>query len=150
MAFTATSGKSGTTVFGRSGVLAEALRQPLTNYYLILVSASLLSVMGVMMVQSASSVYAQVQTGDPYFFIKRQVVFLVAGLVTVIVLIRLPVRMIQRTASTNRRLSFAVTPRSPILPGKRCSIRTHWSSRNIVRSILSLPKSQDMTIFQQL
>ncbi len=49
----------------------------------------------------------------------------------------LPVRMIQRTASTKRRLSFAVQPGSPFLPGNSCSMRAHWSSRNIVRSILT-------------
>ena len=59
----------------------------------------------------------------------------------------LPVRMTQRTASTKRRLSWAVRPGSLALPGSSCSIRSHWSSRNIFRSILTPPKSQDMTIF---
>ncbi len=49
----------------------------------------------------------------------------------------LPVRMIHSTASTKRRLSLAVTPRSLALPGSSCSIRSHW-------------KSQDMTIFTPL
>lgn len=56
------------------------------------------------------------------------------------------VRMTQRTASTNRRLSLAVTPRSLALHGRSRSISSHWSSRNIFRSILTPPKSQDMTI----
>ena len=62
----------------------------------------------------------------------------------------LPVRMIQRTASTKRRLSLAVQPGSLALPGNSSSMRSHWSSRNIFRSILPLPKSQDMTIFHSL
>lgn len=95
MAFTAVSGKSGATVFGRSGVIADALRQPLTNYYLILVSASLLVAMGIMMVQSSSSVYAQVNMDDPYYFIKRQLFFLVIGVVAVVVMARLPLRLIR-------------------------------------------------------
>ena len=62
----------------------------------------------------------------------------------------LPVRMTQRMASTKRRLSFAVTPRSLALPGSNCSIRSHCSSRSIFRSILTPPKSQDMTIFHPM
>ena len=34
------------------------------------------------------------------------------------------------TASTNRRLSFAVLPTCPIRPGSQSLIRSHWSSRN--------------------
>ena len=49
----------------------------------------------------------------------------------------LPVRMIHNTASTKRRLSLAVTPRSLAFPGKSCSIRAHWSSRNIFLPILN-------------
>jgi hypothetical protein len=45
----------------------------------------------------------------------------------------LPVRAIHRTASTNSRLSFAVTPRSLDLPGNKCSMRSHWSFRSIFR-----------------
>ena len=37
----------------------------------------------------------------------------------------LPVRIIHSTASTKRRLSLAVTPRSVALPGKSCSMRSH-------------------------
>ena len=141
MAFTATSGKSGTTVFGRSGVLAEALRQPLTNYYLILVSASLLSVMGVMMVQSASSVYAQVQTGDPYFFIKRQVVFLVAGLVTVIVLIRLPVRMIRMLGWIGMLLAYALVL-ATFIPGLGVSVNGNQNWVQLGTSFLRFQPSE--------
>ena len=52
----------------------------------------------------------------------------------------LPVRMIHSTASTKRRLSLAVTPRSVALPGKSCSMRSHWSSRSIFRSIPELSR----------
>src|SRR5262249_48872240 len=39
-----------------------------------------------------------------------------------------PVLAIQRTASTNRRLSLAVTPGSPGWPESRCLIRSQFSS----------------------
>jgi hypothetical protein len=48
-----------------------------------------------------------------------------------------PVRAIQCTASTNNRLSAPLRPRSPCLPWRSPSIRTHWSSRNNNLGILS-------------
>lgn len=62
----------------------------------------------------------------------------------------LPVRKIQRAASTKTRLSLVVQPGSLALPGKRCSMRSHGALRNIFRFILTQSKSQDMTIFQPL
>jgi hypothetical protein len=50
-----------------------------------------------------------------------------------------PVRPIHSTASTNRRLSRAVTPRSPALPGSKAWIRAHWSSRSTHLSISPTP-----------
>jgi hypothetical protein len=43
------------------------------------------------------------------------------------------VRAIHNTASTNNRLSRAVAPGSPILPGSSGAIRFHCSSLKIVR-----------------
>ena len=50
-----------------------------------------------------------------------------------------PVRPIHSTASRNNRLSFAVTPQSPALPGNWSLIRSHWSSRNIFRFMSPTP-----------
>lgn len=62
-----------------------------------------------------------------------------------------PVRPIQRTASTNRRLSAAVRPGSPRLPGRMDSIRAHRSSLNNVRITLPrLSKRQDVNTFDQM
>ncbi|WP_084634824.1 putative lipid II flippase FtsW [Propionicicella superfundia] len=108
MALTTTSGKPGTRLFGRTGVLAQALGQPLTSYYLVLVAASLLVAIGVMMVQSASSVYAQVQTGDPYFFFKRQLLFLGVGVVVATVLSRLSLRMLRMLGWAGVLLAYAL------------------------------------------
>jgi hypothetical protein len=46
-----------------------------------------------------------------------------------------PVRMTHNTASTNRRLSFAVTPRSAAFPGSSGASRTHCPSLNRFRTI---------------
>ncbi len=62
-----------------SGLLRHALNTPLASVYLVLASAGLLIGLGVLMVASASSVLAEVTFGDPYYFVKRQVVFLVLG-----------------------------------------------------------------------
>ena len=51
----------------------------------------------------------------------------------------LPVRAIHNTASTNSRLSFAVTPTVSSRPGKRPSIFSHWSSRNPYRLTIRRP-----------
>lgn len=66
------------------GLIRHALDTPLANLYLVLSTAGLLIGLGVLMVLSASSVYAEVNIkvtgGDPYYFVKRQVMFLVIGL----------------------------------------------------------------------
>ncbi|WP_432559195.1 putative lipid II flippase FtsW [Granulicoccus sp. GXG6511] len=68
----------------------QVLSAPLANFYLVLVSSGLLIALGVMMVLSASSVYAYMNfDGDSYFFVKRQAAFAVVGLISAIVLSRL-------------------------------------------------------------
>jgi cell division protein FtsW len=89
------TGKTRARVFGRNGIVAQSLAQPLTSYYLVVVSTALLLGMGTMMVLSASSVYAQVTTGDPYYFAKRHAVFLVAGILAAAGLGRLQERTLR-------------------------------------------------------
>jgi len=62
------------------GMMRQALDAPLASLYLVLAAAGLLMGLGVLMVLSASSVYAEVNYGDPYYFAKRQVLFLALGL----------------------------------------------------------------------
>jgi hypothetical protein len=47
-----------------------------------------------------------------------------------------PVRAIHNTASTNRRVSFAVTPQSPALPDRKSWITSHLVSLNTVLAIV--------------
>src|SRR5882757_8135409 len=54
----------------------------------------------------------------------------------------LPVRTIQSTASTNRRLSLPLRPGSVGLPRQCCSIFAHWAFVSTNRSIQSLNHSQ--------
>lgn len=59
--------------------LSPLLAHPLSDFFLIVGAATLLLVLGTMMVLSASSVTAYVTYGDPYYFVKRQVAFLILG-----------------------------------------------------------------------
>lgn len=62
-------------------MIGDALSRPLASWYLVLVSSLLLVGLGGLMVLSSSSVYSQaVNKGDPYYFFKRQLVFLAVGL----------------------------------------------------------------------
>ncbi len=80
--------------------LRAALDRPLASYHLVLGSVALLLIVGVMMVLSASSVNAYLNYDDSYFYVKRQVLFLVVGLVGALVIVKLP-------TSTLRMISWA-------------------------------------------
>ncbi|GAA1433983.1 putative lipid II flippase FtsW [Microlunatus lacustris] len=72
------------------GWLRSALDRPLTSYHLVLASVSLLLVVGMMMVLSASSVSAYLNVDDSYFYVKRQALFLAVGVVGALVLMKMP------------------------------------------------------------
>lgn len=63
----------------RSSLVSDALADPRASYYLVLVPTVLLLALGMMMVLSASSVFGYVRFDDAYYFVKRQVFFLVVG-----------------------------------------------------------------------
>ena len=90
------------------GWLRAALDRPLTSYHLVLASVSLLLVVGLMMVLSASSVSAYVNFDDSYYYVKRQALFLVAGVVGALVLSRIPF-------GTLRALSWAAVGLAVVL-----------------------------------
>ncbi len=76
--------------------LGSALDRPLASYHLVIGATALLLVVGLMMVLSASSVNAYVnKDGDSYYYVKRQVVFLVVGLVGAVVVAKLPTRTLR-------------------------------------------------------
>ncbi|MBP8918265.1 MAG: putative lipid II flippase FtsW [Micropruina sp.] len=72
----------------RSSPIRDALADPRASFYLVLVPTLLLLSLGMMMVLSASSVLGSVRFGDAYYFVKRQVFFLVVGGVAALVLSR--------------------------------------------------------------
>ena len=102
------AGPRGGALHETLGWLRAALDRPLTSYHLVLASVALLLVLGLMMVLSASSVSAYVNFDDSYYYVKRQALFLVAGLVGALVLSRVPV-------STLRALSWAAVGLAVVL-----------------------------------
>lgn len=73
----------------RTGLVVEWLAHPQASFYLVLIPTVVLLALGVVMVLSASSVYAFTQWHDAYYFVKRQLVFLALGGAMAVVLVRL-------------------------------------------------------------
>ena len=72
------------------------LDRPLTSYYLVLGSAGMLVVLGLVMVLSASDVSSFQQSGNAYALFERQLMWLLVGLPLAVVAARLPLRYIRR------------------------------------------------------
>jgi cell division protein FtsW len=90
------------------GWLRSVLDRPLTSYHLVIGAVSLLLIVGLMMVLSASSVSAYVKLDDSYYYVKRQAIFLVFGLIAAFVLAKMPL-------STLRTLSWVAVGLAAVL-----------------------------------
>ena len=64
------------------------LKKPVTVYYLLLASTAILSLFGLIMVFSASSIYSLENKGTTYAIIFRQVIFLILSVLMTVVLSR--------------------------------------------------------------
>ncbi|MEP9391305.1 putative lipid II flippase FtsW [Gordonia sp. VNK1] len=103
----ARNAESATTVTGSLssvvGTIGEGVRsllgRPLASYHLVLTLALLLTVFGLVMVLSASSVEGYSQDGSAYGLFATQVVFALLGLVVFYFTLRLPVRLLRRVAA---------------------------------------------------
>lgn len=71
--------QTGASTERRRSLVVEWLGHPQASFYLVLAPTVLLLLLGSLMVLSASSVYAQVQFADTYYFVKRHLIFLVLG-----------------------------------------------------------------------
>jgi cell division protein FtsW len=92
----ATGHRSGRALVRRA---AAALDRPLTSYYLLLGASALLLTIGLIMVLSASSVYSyEVNDGDSYAVVRRQLVWVLIGLPCAWLASRLPHRWVRRLA----------------------------------------------------
>ena len=84
-------------VADRARTLNEALARPLTSYYLLVGATVLLLVIGLIMVMSASSVYAyKYYDGDSYYVVKKQLTWLVLGAPIAWIATRISSRWVRR------------------------------------------------------
>ena len=89
-----------TTAERRSPAIVEAARRtlerPLASYQLVLGSTALLLGLGLIMVLSASSVYALRNYGNSFAIVERQLIFAVLGLVGAVIAARIPLRLMRK------------------------------------------------------
>lgn len=79
--------------------LKQLLDLPNAYLALLIVSASGLIYLGLLEVMSASSVYAEVNfRGDAYYYVKRQIGFLVLGLLAIAAIWFLPIKWVKKTS----------------------------------------------------
>lgn len=90
------------------GLVRSALALPMASYYVVVGAAGLLIALGVMMVLSSSSVFAYVHYGDAYYFVKRQTLFLLVGLLLAFVLSRLTIAKLRVLGWAGVALAFVL------------------------------------------
>lgn len=83
---------------GPRGVIDAVLRRPLASFHLIVTLTVILTVFGLVMVLSASSVEGYSKSGSAYGLFTTQVVFAILGTVLFYVALRIPVRFMRRLA----------------------------------------------------
>lgn len=81
------------------GIVDPILRRPLASFHLIVTLAVILTVFGLIMVLSASSVEGYSRDGSAYGLFATQVVFAILGSILFYVALRVPVRHIRRLAA---------------------------------------------------
>ena len=89
--------------------LKEALDKPLSSYYLLLGASALLLVIGLIMVMSASSVYAyRYYHGDSYAVVKTQLMWMILGVPLAWVATRVSIGFVRKLAWPAYFLSLAL------------------------------------------
>jgi len=81
------------------------LGRPMTSFHLIIAVATLLVLLGLTMVLSASGVYSYDQDGSPWVVFAKQVLWTVVGLFAFYVAMRMPIQIMRSLAFTG----FAIT-----------------------------------------
>ena len=94
-------------VSGRTALRA-ALDHPLCSYYLLVGASALLLTIGLVMVTSASSVFAYRLSGDSYSIVKRQLMWVAIGLPLAWVASRVPIESVRRLAWPAYFLAFGL------------------------------------------
>ncbi|WP_238600871.1 putative lipid II flippase FtsW [Mycobacterium celatum] len=84
------------------------LGRPMTSFHLIIAVAALLTTLGLIMVLSASGVRSYDDDGSAWVIFGRQVLWTVIGLVACYLALRVPVRLMRRTAFTGYALTIVL------------------------------------------
>ena len=107
--------------------LRHALEKPLTAYYLLLVAPALLLTLGLVMVLSASSIDAFDNYGSSYYWVRRQLMWVAAGLPLAWAASRLPVRVVRWLAWPGFFLALVLLALThPSLLGHEVNGNTNW------------------------
>jgi len=105
------------------------MRRPITRFYGIVFPALLLSLLGLLMVFSASSVIALQESRSSVAIVAKQLILFLVGVALAAFLMRTPPRFLQRISSLSLVVSLA-TLALPLLPevGKEVNGNANWIS----------------------
>ena len=107
--------------------IKAALDRPLTSYYLLVSASGLLLTIGLIMVLSASSVYAFKQTGNSYATAERQLMWVLIGIPCAWIASRLPERFIRRLAWPGYLVAILLLAATQVPGlGKTVNGNTNW------------------------
>ena len=107
--------------------IKAALDRPLTSYYLLVSASALLLTIGLIMVLSASSVYAFKQTGNSYSTAERQLMWVLIGIPCAWIASRLPERFIRRLAWPGYIMAVVLLAATQVPGlGKTVNGNTNW------------------------
>lgn len=104
----------------------HALDRPLTSYYLLLVAPALLLTLGLVMVLSASSVDAFENHGSSYFWVRRQLIWVVVGLPSAWIASRMPVQAVRQLAWPGLFLAIGLLTLTQTPLGVEVNGNTNW------------------------
>jgi cell division protein FtsW len=84
------------TMRSTSEAIRRTLERPLASYQLVLGTTSLLLGIGLIMVLSASSIYALVMYDNSFAIVLRQLIFAILGIIGAVVAARMPLPLLRR------------------------------------------------------
>ncbi len=104
----------------------QSLDRPLTSYYLLLGASGLLLVLGLLMVLSASSVDGFRHHGTSYYWVLRQLTWVVIGIPFVLLAVRLPHRVLRAFSWPALAVSVVLLVLTQTSMGVTVNGNTNW------------------------
>lgn len=104
------------------------MKRPVVNFYGVVLPTSLIGLLGLIMVYSASSVKALQESGTSFAIVGRQAFLFMVGIVIALLLFRTPLAFLKKISSLSLVLSIIalVLPQTPL--GKEVNGNTNWIS----------------------